>query len=318
MQTINPATLKQQVCLSGLLSRLGYEPVKPGKRELLYHSMLRADNRIDRTPSFSVNDELGVWYDHGTGKGGNLIDFGLAYWPGFSFSAVLAKLWETAQGVLLTAPPPRPARQRRAQKLPHYQVEKVCPIGTTAAVSQYLDYRGVGSVAAELLQEVHYYVRDEKQQVKHFFAAGHRNESGGREVRNKYFKGCLGHKGLTHYADDPRKLVVFEGYFDFLSWKFEHPDAKDSILVLNTLALQEAAIKVALRYPDITLYFDHDRPGRQATRCFIKALPYVTDGSGVFAGHHDYNDKRKAEARARREADKPKDYFKNVHIPFIR
>lgn len=318
MQTINPATLKEQVCLSGLLARLGYEPVKPGRRELLYHSMLRADNRIDRTPSFSVNDELGVWYDHGTGKGGNLIDFGLAYWPGFSFSAVLAKLWETAQGAVMIAPAPRPLRQRRAQKLPHYQVEKVCPIGATATVSQYLDYRGVGSIAAGQLQEVHYFVCDEKHQVKHFFAAGHRNESGGWEVRNKYFKGCLGHKGLTHYADDPRKLVVFEGYFDFLSWKYEYPDAKDSILVLNTLALLEAATKVALRYPDITLYFDHDRPGRQATRSFIKTLPYAADGSAIFEGHHDYNDKRKAQTRAENEAARPKDFFKGIAVPFGR
>ena len=73
MTTINPTIIKEQVTLAGLLARLGYQPVRPGGHELVYHSMLRKD---DRTPSFSVNDALGVWYDHGTGKGGNVIDFG--------------------------------------------------------------------------------------------------------------------------------------------------------------------------------------------------------------------------------------------------
>lgn len=69
--------LKEQGSIVDLLSRLGHQPVPKRGREKMYISMLRDD---DTDPSFSVNDELGVWFDHGAGKGGNIIDFGLAYW----------------------------------------------------------------------------------------------------------------------------------------------------------------------------------------------------------------------------------------------
>ena len=33
----------------------------------------------ERTPSFKINRKLNRWYDHGLGKGGNIIDFAILY-----------------------------------------------------------------------------------------------------------------------------------------------------------------------------------------------------------------------------------------------
>jgi hypothetical protein len=316
--TINPSVIREQVSITGLLSRLGFEPARNSGRELLYRSMLRDG---DTKPSFCVNDSLGVWFDHGTGKGGNVIDFGLAFWPALGFKDVCGKLCEVMQQ---TAPAaisffqPGERKRRKALKLPHYRVDKIHSLGHSPAIQQYLERRGIWEIAQGILQEVHYHVTDEKRQVKHFFAAGHRNESGGWEVRNKYFKGCLGHKGLTLIEGDNRRLCLFEGFFDYLSWKHEHQEQQDSALVLNTLSLLPAAIKVATRYPHLTVFFDNDTAGRQASRQFITELPYASDGASAFAGHHDYNDKRRVEARAAREALQPKDLFKNIAVPFER
>jgi hypothetical protein len=317
MTTINPNLLKEQVTLAGLLAKLGYQPAKPGGRELVYRSMLRKD---DRTPSFSVNDALGVWYDHGTGKGGNVIDFGLAYWPDLTFKDVLQKIWEVAQQAVPDIPFSfQPAgRRRKALKLPHYQVEEVKQTIDNPLIKNYLENRGVLHLAKSRLQEVYYCVEDEKHQRKHFFAAGHQNELGGWEVRNKYFKGCLGKKALTMIEGDTRRVVLFEGYFDYLSWLHEHPNDEASIIVLNSLSLLEAATKVAIRYSQIDCYFDHDKPGRQATRALLKALPYASDRSAIYQEHHDYNDKRKSDARSERQEKKPKDLFKNIEVPFFR
>lgn len=318
MTTINPTLIKEQVTVAGLLARLGHQPAKGGGRELLYRSMLRDG---DKTPSFSVNDSLGVWYDHGTGKGGNVIDFGLAYWPGLTFSEVLQKLWDVAQQAVPAPLSFQPAsRRRRAQKLPHYQIENIKELGNTRLIGQYLQNRGVLSVAAGRLSEVYYYVDDEKGQRKYFFAAGHQNELGGWEVRNKYFKGCLGKKALTIITGDERRVVLFEGYFDYLSWLYEHPEEKPTVIVLNSLSLLEAAMRMAMNYPAIDCFFDLDKPGRIAARTLLKALPYASDRSATFQGHHDYNDKRKAEARAERLAANPpkKSPFDGIKIPFIR
>jgi DNA primase len=57
------------------LSRLGYEPLKIRNDDFWYLSPLREE----KTPSFKINRRLNRWYDHGLGKGGNLIDFGIEY-----------------------------------------------------------------------------------------------------------------------------------------------------------------------------------------------------------------------------------------------
>lgn len=53
------------------------------------------------------------------------------------------------------------------------------------------------------------------------FAIGFPNASGGYEVRNKYFKGCIAPKGITHIRQtgEPKTTCyVFEGFMDYLSF----------------------------------------------------------------------------------------------------
>src|SRR5207249_6016517 len=54
------------------LSKLGYEPSKIEKVDYWYLSPLRDE----KSRSFKVNRNL---YDHGLGKGGNIIDFAILY-----------------------------------------------------------------------------------------------------------------------------------------------------------------------------------------------------------------------------------------------
>ncbi len=57
------------------LSQLGHEPSKIRSGDYWYLSPLREE----KTPSFKVNRRLNRWYDHGLGKGGNIIDFAIVY-----------------------------------------------------------------------------------------------------------------------------------------------------------------------------------------------------------------------------------------------
>ncbi|MBE8712674.1 CHC2 zinc finger domain-containing protein [Sphingobacterium hungaricum] len=57
------------------LSSLGHEPLKIRNNDHWYLSPLREE----KTPSFKINRKLNRWYDHGLGKGGNLVDFGIEY-----------------------------------------------------------------------------------------------------------------------------------------------------------------------------------------------------------------------------------------------
>lgn len=288
--------LQKNISLVELLSRLGYEPSRRSGKELIYISMLRMP---ESTPSLCVNDELGVWYDHGTGLGGTLIDFGKAYWQGLPFKQVLANILQAA-GHETGAIMDDISRQRAPspEKVLNYGVQQVKEIGHNPAIAAYLRQRKVWDAAQGRLKEIYYYVQDPQQNRKQYFAAGWQNEKGGWEVRNPYFKGCLGKKAMSFIDQGSRDLVVFEGYIDYLSWLTEYPGSPKNVLVLNTLSLLAPAIERSGSYDHVDVYFDHDHSGRSATEKLLKAVPQARDYSSAYERYNDYNDKLMADRTA--------------------
>lgn len=287
-QRLKASEIKENYSLADLLARLGFEPVKRVRNEQLYLSMLRDS---DTTPSFSVNDKQGTWFDFGEGKGGNIIDFGLRYWQGLAFYEVLEKIVETSNGIspnLISAPNYK--RQLVMDKEPNYAILDIKDLGGNAAIGNYLESRGISTVAEGRLKEIYYYVEDEDKKRNNYFAAGWQNEQGAWEIRNVHFKGCLGHKAISFIPNSEKRLSVFEGFFNYLSWLTENPFAPDSALVLNSLSLLQAGISKAQGFDDISLYFDNDPSGRQATVDFKAALPWAKDSAGIYTGYNDYND----------------------------
>ena len=285
---LKSAAIKEKYSISELLTRLGYEPVKRTGNEFLYLSMLRDS---DTTPSFSVNDKQGTWFDFGEGKGGNIIDFGLRYWKGLAFPEVLEKIVLTCDsGVPSHAGRANYSRQSAKQKEPNYGILEVGELGNNVAILNYLESRCVLSIAEGRLKEIYYYIEGEDKKRSKFFGAGWQNETGAWEIRNLHFKGCLGHKAISFIPNSEKRLAVFEGFFDYLSWLTENTFAPDSVLILNSVALLQAGIAKAESFPEINLYFDNDPSGRQATLDFIAALPWAIDRSGIYAGCKDYNE----------------------------
>jgi hypothetical protein len=292
MNYLNANELKSQVSIVTLLSKLGYEPVPKHGKEKMYISMLREN---DTSPSFSVNEDLGLWYDHGIGRGGNVIDFGLAYWN-LGFQDVVKKINDVYNGSI-----PRIKRDMAKPKLSGhsiYQVEQIKVIGTHPAITEYLKSRGVFKQALAYLKEVYYAVEDENGQQRKYFAAGWKNEHDGWEVRNRYFKGCIGNKGISIISNNPKKIAVFEGFLDFLSWRVENPESDHSILVLNSLSMLRTAISKAKAYSIIDVFFDRDKQGIDHTKELLRQLPYATDRSKAYEGFNDYNDKLKQSLQA--------------------
>ncbi|MGZ3751868.1 MAG: CHC2 zinc finger domain-containing protein [Flavisolibacter sp.] len=283
---LNASEIKQQVSLVDLLTSLGYKPAKSAGRELLYVSMLRD---TDSRPSFSVNKELNVWYDHGTAKGGNIIDFAMAYWK-LDFIEALKKIASVSDLSLSPIHVTEKRVRKHALKIPHYCIEEVMPLGSNPIITEYVTGRGVWEAAKTLLYEVYYYVEDEQKNRKKFFAAGWQNELGSWEVRNLYFKGCLGHKAITFIGRDENSLSVFEGCFNYLSWLTENPFALDSILILNSATLLESAIRKAKDFAMISIFFDRDQIGEQASANFLRALPQAIDQSARYQDYNDYNE----------------------------
>lgn len=82
------------------LFSIGYTQQKLRGNDYWYFSPFR----VEKTPSFKVARRLNVWYDHGIGKGGNLVDFGVLFY-GCSVKEFLQKLEAKTNPKLSFQPP---------------------------------------------------------------------------------------------------------------------------------------------------------------------------------------------------------------------
>lgn len=288
-QKINPEQIKAEVHLVDFLHKLGFSPVKKSGGELFYLSMLR-DN--DTAPSFCVNEKMDIWYDHGMGRGGSVIDLALLIWPQLPFREVMEKLLDYSMfSKAASKLPPRGRQMEMPLKFPSYQIKEDRPLGSNQLIAKYLSQRGILEVASPYLKELYYNIKIASGERKDMFAAGWQNELGGWEVRNEYFKGCLGKKSMSFIENAPDHLVVFEGMMDFLSWRKDHHLSQDSALILNSVAFLSQAIQRSRGYQKVSLFFDHDPSGRKATQSFLSSLSQARDCSEIYLGFNDYNEK---------------------------
>jgi len=237
--------------LTCLLLALGFRPAMHSGEYQLYLNVLHLNNR----PCFAVNQKLDVWYDHGLKKGGDLMDFGRAYWNGLETGELSNKIIELCSGQMDTniQQQKKSKRKRKAQKLPFYQIQETMPLGNNMEISNFLRSQCLWEMALGQMREVYYYVLDEKRLRKDFFAAGWPNENGGYEVRGRNFSGCLGAKGMTFLYNGNQELLIFGEYTDYLEWKYANRQSSTSVLVLNHPEFLSAALKRSEKFKMVTV-----------------------------------------------------------------
>ncbi len=266
---LNAGSIREQVSLSMLLSRLGYQPAESSGDEMLYLNVLRD---TETSPTFAINTQLGMWFDRFTKKSGDIIDFGMVYWSGLSSDQVIEKISHLCTRPQETAVRDLPTgRKRRAVKIPYYHIDEIRAVGCNAEITTYLQSQGIWEISIGQLKEVYYYVVDEKYRRKDFFAAGWQNENGGWEVMGRNFAGCLGRKGMTFIPGDINSLILFEDYISYLSWKYANRTAGHSILVMNAPEFLPAAKSRAAKFRDVAFFFSKEYLNEQLLSAIKKA-----------------------------------------------
>lgn len=259
--------------LVALLSLLGHEPVSTTKEETQYAAVFtsRSNNRA----VFSVNNRLNSWFDKSLGKGGSVIDFANIYWPELSAEQIEQKLQDLMTCINTILPQnEKPKRKRKPLKVPHYQIDKIRPIGQTTEITDLLKESGLWEIADLSLHEVHYFVTDQKGRRKDFCAAGWQNENGGWEVRAARFQSCIGAKGMTVFSRSEIVLAVFPEYTDYLKKRNDKYMSYASVIILNYPEFIPAAIKRASHFDKVLLYVDDTREGYgSAIEKFTRELP---------------------------------------------
>ncbi|MCW3081707.1 toprim domain-containing protein [Segetibacter sp.] len=269
-----------QIDLVEYLYALGFQPEKVRNNDYWYLSPLRNE----KTASFKVNRVLNQWYDHGEGKGGNVVDFALLYHhcPLHETLQKLEHNFSFHQHKSLSQKP------TNAGEKGHIEVMDVREI-QAPELTAYLSQRKVSlTVAKSFCKEVDFVVYDKKHT-----AIALKNNSGGYELRNEYFKGSASPKDVTIINNNSENISVFEGMFSFLSFQTLHQNnsiALTNFLVLNSLSFLEKSRQVMEQHQQIKLYLDRDSAGLKHLQNALTWSKKYVDQSRLYQHHKDLND----------------------------
>ena len=264
----------KNISIKAVLESFSLFPSKENSRTAFYFAL----DREEKTPSLSVDFIKNTAFDFGTGKSYDSISIvqavkkcsvsdALKYLEQFNFSFQKQNL--------------------KLENLPKgYEIIDVKEIQHPALI-HYLKSRNVED-QKKWVEEIHYRMND-----KNYFGIGFKNDSGGYEIRNAYSKICLDKKDITSIKNDSKDVRIFEGFFDFLSFKkvenYLEKETSDYI-ILNSVSMVHKIKKALENYNNIELYFDNDEAGTRAVEMVKNEMKNAEDCRVLYSGFKDVNE----------------------------
>jgi len=254
---------------------MGVNPVRENNQKGMFLSPFRKET----TASLSVNYTKNLWFDHGLSLGGNIVNL-ISRLEGCSFAEAAQRLEE---GSFSFHRKDIPILEKRESEITIHNIQALA----NPALLEYLKERKISiDIAKANCEEVYYSVND-----KSYFAIGFKSDTGGYELRSKYFKGCTS-KDITSYTSGQSSCQLFEGFMDYLSfltiknWQRSPVD----VIILNSLANLPKVENTLAGYNSVALFLDNDEAGKRAVQSLRSVCKEVIDQSAHYANHKDLND----------------------------
>ena len=269
----------KSIPIADFLRRLGYAPVEHKGRELTYFAPYRKEHK----PSFRVNVEKNVFYDFGTGCGGDIFKLAGEFIHSTDFKAQAKYIADSMNMQLPMKEHPSFVSQPTEPVFKNVEISRL----ESPTLLRYLAQRGIPKeIAQKYCVKVDYQLRG-----KDYYAIGFENNAHGYELRSAFFKGSFPPKHITHIANGNGRCNIFEGFIDFLSAeKLGYNDGNDS-LILNSVSNLHKALPFLSDYPLILCYLDNDAAGREALAKLQKEFgDRVADKSSLYPDHKDLNE----------------------------
>ena len=264
----------KNISIKAVLESFSFFPSKENSRTAFYFAF----DREEKTPSLSVDFSKNTAFDFGTGKSYDSISIvqtmrrcsvsdALKYLEQFNFSFQKQNL--------------------KLENLPKgYEIIDVKEIQHPALI-HYLKSRNVED-QKKWVEEIHYRMND-----KNYFGIAFKNDSNGYEIRNAYSKICLGKKDITSIKNDSKDVRIFEGFFDFLSFKKVEnylEKQRSDYIILNSVFMINKIKNDLGNYQNIELYFDNDDAGNRAVEIIKNENQNAKDCQALYSSFKDLND----------------------------
>lgn len=274
----------KKIPIISILSHFGIKYSKINEREAWYFAWTRQE----KTPSVKVNLRENLFFDFGLGQGGTVIDVLLSLKGFRDVKDAMVYLTEFAEGHLVKGDFHTSESQIRLPREPLLKIVSVEEL-KNEQLFKYLKKRAINAeVAKRYCCELNYEIH-----MKTWFGIGFKNDLGGYEIRSEYFKGSSSPKAISSVKNGNDILLVFEGFFDFLSLASFCPDLEKrfDILVLNSVAnIGKMTMEYFQKYVSIYAFLDNDNAGKIALEKLEKHGVKVFDFSNRFHPHKDLNE----------------------------
>ena len=213
-----------------------------------------------RTGSIAVDANANVWYDHSAGRGGDIIE-AVQVFEDKSFTESIQRLSDSPPERIIIP-------KKKSVTAPKIVVENVREISHGALVN-YIRERGLEpDEISQFAKEVHW-----KNKGNIYFAIGFPNESEGWVLRSSIFKGNILGGGISiQVLGQPKRIKIFEGWFDFLSYlKLSGATDFKGIILNSTANLSlRLMLDILKECETVDLYLDNDATGDKCTSNFIR------------------------------------------------
>jgi len=260
------------------LIKNNHKPVKTGLNYAKFH----APYRRDRNPSLIVYKDTNRWVDLATSENGTLIDLIMKI-EGFTAKEALEFINDSPSDVFFFNQQEYVKEENDAIK-----IRQVKSSVQHKALLDYMKFRKIDpDKVKSIIIEIWYTVNG-----KIFFSIGFKNNNGGYELRNEYFKNCIGKKTITTIRENQSKYaILLEGFFDYLSvimlnWNSENYN----VVVLNSIVEVNESIPELKKYDKVFSYLDNDKAGRKCFDYLKSAGINIEDCSHKYKGFKDVND----------------------------
>ena len=276
-------------------------------RSGLYFSPFREESN----PSFHLDEAKNTWYDYGTGEGGSLFDFvckfaGCTKGEVYDWLASFRNMVPESEYKSVIAPIIE--KSHRSSKI---VIDSASHKFTKHKLVEYAESRAVSKEILErYCEEVIYHV--DSAPDRQFYAIGFKNNSGGYVLRSSLSKRCSS-SDITTLSPDGQmtdtvasnKVLVFEGFMDFLSWitdvKQETPQY--DCCILNSVTNISKALPWIMAHSHVAAFMDNDPAGKETLQKIMDSVPDVAstdvcvyDMSKLYQGYNDLNDKLSGES----------------------
>lgn len=256
--------------LEEILFSLGHLPNKQNEKEAWFLNPFGSETQ----PSFKLDKRKNQWYLFSEGAGGNNIDFIRKY---LNCNTSEALAWATEQSF-------SSFHHQTDVAKPNYEITDVSELKNWN-LKKYLNERGLTKKVYAYLKEIKFTINSKK-----LYAIGFENLSSGYELRNSFYKGSLLKKDISLLKNGSDRIVVFEGFFDALSYIELQENLKEDILVLNSISMLNKAKNYLQNYSEIFLFLDNDPAGKKTKDELLSSFSNAIDYSFLYNGNKDLNE----------------------------